>query len=299
MANVRHATRFHEKKASILSELAVPHAEYTDKSPKGSIDEPIRDLIDLINDHEGWCTTSSCSGRVAVFVEGPKPTFDDNAGEVLTASKAKTSLGGKGGGRWLFVSHDPIDAGDIDQLNLGQRSKPVAVEKLPRLAHLSFSPLILHVLCASLEDAKPLLAAAINSGFRESGVQSLKALEGDRGTMVAIRTAGAAFSTVVGYLGDHDQFHRVVDDDCLRMCLRVIHERFLANDEKKIRLERALRDVIEKHPKHDKETKEERREWKRREGLARQQRQASTSEDTRHKLPSDADITIADNSLEL
>ncbi len=45
-----------------------------DLSRKGSVDGPIRELIDYINAQDAFYTTSSCSGRMAVFSEvcGPK-----------------------------------------------------------------------------------------------------------------------------------------------------------------------------------------------------------------------------------
>ena len=60
---------FAAKKAKILSQLSVPDAEYSDASPKGSVDDGIRDLIDEINALDGLVTTSSCAGRVSVFVK--------------------------------------------------------------------------------------------------------------------------------------------------------------------------------------------------------------------------------------
>jgi len=65
-------TSFTSRKALILSQLSLPAEQYDDLSPKGSIDEGIRDLIEGINAREGWVTTSSCAGRVSVFVEGEK-----------------------------------------------------------------------------------------------------------------------------------------------------------------------------------------------------------------------------------
>ena len=54
---------------------------------------------------------------------------------------------------------------------------------------------------ASLQHAKPLLSATINSGFRESGVQSLKNLDDQNACpMVAVRTAGLKLEAIVGYL---------------------------------------------------------------------------------------------------
>ncbi|KAG5927298.1 hypothetical protein E4U53_002888, partial [Claviceps sorghi] len=57
------STGFAAKKTKILDQLAVPEAEYTDASPKGTIDAGIRELIDEINAAEGFVTTSSCAGR--------------------------------------------------------------------------------------------------------------------------------------------------------------------------------------------------------------------------------------------
>lgn len=54
-----HPKAFDARKAKILSAI--------DKSPKGSFDRPIVPLLDLINASSDYATTSSCSGRVAVF----------------------------------------------------------------------------------------------------------------------------------------------------------------------------------------------------------------------------------------
>lgn len=113
---------FISKKKLILSKLAVPTDEYDDLSPKGSVDEGIRELIDEINSLEGCVTTSSCAGRVSVFLEGRKSSDDEvvsqaqeglgiQGNDVPDARAEKTAgFGGKGGGgKWLYVSHDAID----------------------------------------------------------------------------------------------------------------------------------------------------------------------------------------------
>lgn len=120
---------FLSKKSQIIRQLECPDDEYSDLSPKGSIDAPIRDEIDLINSSPVMVTTSSCSGRVAVFLEGrrgqrdqqvPSSNTDEpetDAGVIPSAatiheSKSKIGqVGGKGdGGKWLFVSHSPVDS---------------------------------------------------------------------------------------------------------------------------------------------------------------------------------------------
>jgi tRNA wybutosine-synthesizing protein 3 len=106
---------FVSKKTRILSQLSIPSSEYNDLSPKGSIDIGIRDLIDEINELEGCVTTSSCAGRVSVFLEGkksPDSTLEEgnvDKGERFEVAVKGAGVGGKGGGgRWLFVSHDPV-----------------------------------------------------------------------------------------------------------------------------------------------------------------------------------------------
>lgn len=124
---------FLAKKQRILNALATPSSSYTDRSPKGSVDDGIKDLIDRINRLEGIVTTSSCAGRISVFLQGrnnsSQGSEEDDEGEEIQDGADKeggnndvadsggglrehiTTLvpGGKGrGGRWLFVSHEPV-----------------------------------------------------------------------------------------------------------------------------------------------------------------------------------------------
>lgn len=356
---------FKNKKSKILAALQRPEGDYTDNSPKGSVDSQIRDLIEEINAYEGFVTTSSCAGRVAVFVEGPRvglgrtggtrdrdggkgnPEIGDDRdalelgegdggmdrdeiGKVDYATKSEgtsttsstTSPGGKGGGRWLFVSHDPIAISSSQQskdlfsslfnLRFTAPNEPNAPStahphansspQAARLVHLVFSPLILHIHCATLHHARPLLAAAINAGFRESGVQSLRILddpnEAERGVIVAVRTAGLGFETVVGLVREHAASaktcgddadgspQRIVSEEYLALCVSVVNERFAWNVERRERLRRELSRAMEKEGlgsettsvagenRNDSsvwEDKEDRRRRKREEGLAKRQ----------------------------
>lgn len=111
------------KKERLLAALAAPSQSYTDLSPKGSVDAGIKDLIDRINTLDGIVTTSSCAGRISVFLEGTKPQTQcdyavvgvdeggqEEKGEISDERTVTGPVGGKGrGGRWLFVSHDPIE----------------------------------------------------------------------------------------------------------------------------------------------------------------------------------------------
>lgn len=96
---------FQARKNKILEELSLPDAEYTDLSPKGSVDEGIRDLIRDINVLPGLVTTSSCAGRISVFLEGRKKS---SAPLSEQTERQFAPSGGKGAGRWLYVSHDPF-----------------------------------------------------------------------------------------------------------------------------------------------------------------------------------------------
>ena len=130
---------FAAKKDAILSSLAQPDDSYSDASPKGSVDDAIKELIDRLNTIDGVVTTSSCAGRVSVFAEGrrnrnnsilaavvaPRQTkvngmnHVDGAAQPGQASERDESddkqrgvPGGKGlGGQWLFVSHEPLGNG--------------------------------------------------------------------------------------------------------------------------------------------------------------------------------------------
>jgi tRNA wybutosine-synthesizing protein 3 len=152
---------FVAKKQKILQQLAVPAGQYDDLSPKGSVDEGIRDLIDEINALTGCVTTSSCAGRISVFLEGRKSTFSGNfdcdrivnGGRVEAASKG-AGIGGKGGGgRWLFVSHDPVDvqqhAGTWTELfgmqsgqSRGEELLSLSTTRDTRLIHYKFEPMV-------------------------------------------------------------------------------------------------------------------------------------------------------------
>lgn len=99
-------TTFTRKKAKILQDLSLPDTEYNDKSPKGSIDEGIRELIDEVNAYDGLVTTSSCAGRISVFLEGRGKAREVGSGEDEVESSGVP--GGKVGGKFLFVSHEPI-----------------------------------------------------------------------------------------------------------------------------------------------------------------------------------------------
>ncbi|KAI1760219.1 methyltransferase TYW3-domain-containing protein [Hypoxylon sp. FL1150] len=260
---------FVQRKKRILEQLAVPDAEYTDASPKGSVDAGIRNLIDEINGLDGFVTTSSCAGRVSVFLEGTKKQAvdaegrDDGGGDGADEADAEArklaAVGGKGGGgAWLFVSHDPVALegdGDGDALMalLGLTGSP-AKEKVPgetdieevattRFIHFKFEPMILHVLTASPEHAQLLLRCSLQAGFRESGAVSLTAATGEQHAtpIVGIRSMGLSFESLIGYYQASDDMLRcTVSTDYLRTVLRIANDRFAENTKRINRFRTAL-----------------------------------------------------------
>jgi len=124
---------FEENKESILKQLEVPAEVYTDQSPKGSVDVAIQDLINDINAIPGLVTTSSCSGRVAVYLEGRN-------------NRGSARSGGKGGGKWLFVSHDPLICSESHSsvsLLFGQDVNGGLVPpEGARFVHFKFEPMV-------------------------------------------------------------------------------------------------------------------------------------------------------------
>ena len=147
---------FISKKAKILADLAGPIDDYTDASPKGSIDTPIISLITQINRLPQFVTTSSCSGRISVYLEGSKGDGHVDESAVPAEGGVKATIagtGGKGGGgRWLYVSHDPVDlktAGDLSKLvglKVAQGGVGDGMRGGQRLIRLKFEPLV----CRSL-----------------------------------------------------------------------------------------------------------------------------------------------------
>ncbi|KAI9146366.1 methyltransferase TYW3-domain-containing protein [Paraphysoderma sedebokerense] len=107
---------FDLRKSQILASLA---SSLPDKSPKGYIDGPIVKIADLINSHQDFVTTSSCSGRVCVYSDSvifdqEVQSQEDIAGEQESnPSIAGTKKKKKKGGQWLFVSHYPLEFPDI------------------------------------------------------------------------------------------------------------------------------------------------------------------------------------------
>ena len=132
---------------------------------------------------------------------------------------------------------------------------------------------------ASLNYAQPVLSSAIDAGFRESGVQSLKNLDDPNAfPMVAIRTSGLALSSLIGFATNDangaDIVHAMVDENHLRLLLQLANDRFEANAERIKRFAENLFQKFETRQRLDPnwEDSKTRQERKRAEGLREQER---------------------------
>ncbi|KAI0897524.1 methyltransferase TYW3-domain-containing protein [Annulohypoxylon nitens] len=319
---------FTQRKERILAQLAVPEQEYTDASPKGSVDEGIRVLIDGINALEGFVTTSSCAGRVSVFREGRRKGTAPGAGvgdgdgdgeeglDVEGEGRKLAGVGGKGGGgNWLFVSHDPVPLKDGEperdlEILLGLKeaeNQEASTERVgddlrdgtaTRLVHFKFEPMILHVLTASPEHAQLLLRCGLQAGFRESGAVTLTATAGEQHAtpIVAIRSMGLSFESLIGYQSDDDsgKIQCTVSSDYLRTLIRIGNERFIENTKRIERFRAALIDATKPSNKNGDawEDTETRRRRKREEGLKKREALEKTKKDAENSDMEDEALDI-------
>ncbi|CAL1528257.1 unnamed protein product [Lymnaea stagnalis] len=114
---------------------------HVDLSKKGSVDDALIDIVDLINSLPQYFTTSSCSGRIILF--------ENHSDEVQ-----------KKGCKWLYVSHDPVQLENISE----------ALKDAENVTTLKFEPMVMHIQCQTLESAQKMHQAAVSSGFRNSGI---------------------------------------------------------------------------------------------------------------------------------
>ncbi|KAK9451205.1 tRNA wybutosine-synthesizing protein [Limtongia smithiae] len=262
---------FTAKKRRILAELASP---MPDLSPKGGPDAQILPLLDLVNAHPLMVTTSSCAGRVSVYAEGVRcmKSISDEREEQASEAVART-VGGKGGGRWLYVTHEelPSSVQSWSGLLLGEgisvvkdTDSSISGTVVRRYIHFKFEPMILHVLCATPEIAHKLLTIALDCGFRESGYN---------GNILAVRCS-LSLDAPIGYLSAdiEDSAVLIVDESYLDILIQMARERYTENRARTQKFEEGMRSMMLAAKENEtKETKEQRRVRKHAEGLQRQQ----------------------------
>jgi tRNA wybutosine-synthesizing protein 3 len=124
------------------------HLDGSDKSKKGSIDTEILSLVDTINQHPDFYTTSSCAGRI-LCIKVPFPTKKQAA-------------------EWLFLTHD-IDAAVAEPI-IEAINDPASLDHT--VWFKQESPII-HVCCRTIDAANQLLRVAYANGLKRSGIISI------------------------------------------------------------------------------------------------------------------------------
>jgi tRNA wybutosine-synthesizing protein 3 len=79
---------FIQRKTAILNDL---DSDEPDLSPKGRPDDEVLELLELLNSHANYVSTSSCSGRAVVYLDADK-----------------NGQGEEARGRWLMNRHSPF-----------------------------------------------------------------------------------------------------------------------------------------------------------------------------------------------
>ncbi|KAI0497892.1 hypothetical protein KFK09_021130 [Dendrobium nobile] len=223
---------FERRKAETLASLVAP---WPDKSPKGSVDAAIAPLLDVINLHSSFFTTSSCSGRISILRqpgESPKPKHN---GDKICPRKSKKKAGGGG---WIFVSHEPVDPEVVVDLLFKSPATLSTVEMEEAEGGtlvFRFEPLIVAVECKDVMTAQELFATAIACGFRESGITSMH-----KRVMVAIRCS-IRLEVPLGQVG-----LIMVSPEYVRYLIGVANEKMEANRRRTDNFFRVLQDKV--HP---------------------------------------------------
>ncbi|KAI4295895.1 hypothetical protein L6164_035891 [Bauhinia variegata] len=196
---------FERRKAATLASLG---STEVDKSPKGTLDTPIIPLINTLNQHPCYFTTSSCSGRISILSQPlHTPTTD--------APKSKKKARG---GSWLFVSHDPADPDSVLSLLFPSESAQSSASSDPSELVFRFEPLIIAVECKDLPSAQSLVSLAISCGFRESGITNA-----NKRVIIAIRCS----IRLEVPLGDTNKI--MVSHEYVRYLVEVANEKMEAN----------------------------------------------------------------------
>jgi len=155
-----------------------------DKSGIGGIDKAIRNLVDMINTNSGYYTTSSCAGRIILMVE---------------TGKKQESV-------FVFETHEKADVDEIKTaLQHDKRARKA------EMIYLKEEPCILHVACKTAKDADRLVNIARQSGWKKSGIISLK--EGK--VMVEMLSTERLEAPIMkkGKMTIHDDYLKILIDE--------------------------------------------------------------------------------------
>jgi len=215
-----------------------------DLSRKGSIDEPIVKIIQFINDHRDFFSLSSCSGRIVVFAEGGSPsssvdsvTKDLNENEPNRVDPLKIV---KAGCDWIHVAHATLARPDEVIAKIKARSGTAGS------IIVKFEPFILHVQCRNLDAAKRIHTAAVEAGYRNSGLT-----QGRAGKLVAAVRSTHGLEVPLST----DQGMLLVSDEYIEYLLNTANAKLQENFRRIAVFEEKLFQYIDKPKKPAKERK--------------------------------------------
>ena len=117
------------------------------------MDNKIKKLVNKINSLDKFYTTSSCSGRVLLLV--------------IPQSNKKNKV------QYLFCSHKKIKHNNIKK-TLKTIITKIKLKKIKNNVWFKIDPVILHVACENINNAKKFLNTARDIGFRRSGIISIR-----------------------------------------------------------------------------------------------------------------------------
>jgi len=213
---------FDERKRQIFESVT----NGCDNSSIGKIDEHVINLCSLFFDSQNYVTTSSCSGRVSVYWEGPEDK--------------------KRSGKWLFVSHDKIDPAALrDQIG------PIPQEE--GLTMFRFEGFVVHVEARELDSARELLTVALSCGYKNSGLV-IGGSTHEKGNyfkrvMVGIR------GTLKLEIPIAKDGKWIVDDDYLKFVGELANQKFDENQKRIAKFEEQVGILIKKTPGQNAEQK--------------------------------------------
>lgn len=172
--------------------------EFTASVAVGDVDEEILPLLKKINAHPEYYTTSSCAGRIVVF--------QDMGGKFKSKFK----------GKW----HGPVTSQDV-------LSKIAPCEGT---LWFRVEPPIIHVGAANPAAAGEMIDKALTSGFKRTGMQSVK----EERYMLEILSTERFDAPIM-----HDK-KMLVSHEYIRFLVELANEKIVKSQEKIKRLEGKL-----------------------------------------------------------
>jgi len=171
---------------------------------ENKVDSGIIPIIDLINNSDKYYTSSSCAGRI-VLIELPR-------------------IGDKVNAKFLGKWHRKINLNDIKS----------AFEKASKgyIFFLAQSPII-HVYCSSSDDADGLIKQAVSSGFKHSGIKTLK------NKFIVEINSTERIDTPVGIDGNF-----FCDDDFLELLIKISNDIYDKSTKKLSRLKYNFKEMF-------------------------------------------------------